>query len=130
MERTVKIRSFSYNVKEGKRTKRIRVNRGETHDFPEEAILEGEEMEAFVTESDGASEEEGSATLDFSEATVEDIAEYIEEQHPNVQELIDATEGSPSIAERILDAENAVTKGDPRKTLVEGLAEVVARGSE
>lgn len=128
-ERTVKIRAFSYNVTEGKRTKRIRVVRGETHDFPAEAIEAGEAIDAFATEEDLESGEV-QESLDFNTATVEDISEYIEEDHPTVQELIDATGGSPEIAEKILDAENNVTGGDPRKTLVEGLAEVVSRGSE
>lgn len=130
MERKVKIRAFSYTEKNGKKVKRVRVARGETHDFPEDAIEAGEAMDAFFSEDDGTEDGEGTAAFDFSEASVEDIAEYIEEEHPTVQELIDATEGNTEVAQKILDAENAATGQDPRKTLVEGLAEVIGRGSE
>lgn len=132
-ERTVKIRAFHYNEKVPHPTnpdkeiiKRTRVNRGETADFPDEAITEGEAMGAFVTEED----EKESAALDFSVAGADELAEWIEKEHPTVQEVLDATNGSPEVAQRMLEAENIATGNDPRSTLVEGLAEVVNRGSQ
>lgn len=135
-ERTVRIRSFAYTEEVPHPTnpnktviRRRRVARGETHDFPAAAIKEGEAFGAFVTEEDEAAAEE-EATPNFESADADEIAEWIIESKPTVNEVLDATGGSPAVAQKMLDAENIATGNDPRSTLVEGLAEIVNRGGQ
>jgi hypothetical protein len=71
--------------------------------------------------------------LQFSakDATDTELINWIKDGNPSVQDVVDASEGDPETAARLLSAEGAATGNDPRKGVVMGLEAVVSRaGSE
>jgi hypothetical protein len=130
---------------------------GETVDIPrEEDIARGEELHAFVTEEDieaaeaaadaeaEESEEMRQSQLEaqakptdteeveevssVSEMSDEELIDWIKKDKPNAHEVVDAAEGDPDLARRLLDAEDAATGGDSRKSVVSGLTAVIQQG--
>lgn len=81
---------------------------------------------AFVTDDETPEEEE----LDIETATVAELADWIRDEKPNTQEVIDASGGDPVVASKLLEAENTATGGNPRKGVVDGLGAVVNRGGQ
>jgi hypothetical protein len=74
-----------------------------------------------------------STALQFSakDATDTELINWIKDGNPSVQDVVDASEGDPETAARLLSAEGAATGNDPRKGVVMGLEAVVSRsGSE
>lgn len=150
-ERTIRHASFSYRVsgpdpiRQGETIYHERkAMQGETVDIPFEDDLErGERFGAFVTEKTPAAEsvvesertqpetepepeEDGEVEeLSVSEMTDEQLVEWISNDHPNVQTVVDAAEGDPENARRLLDAEDAATGGDSRKGVIDGLTAVI-----
>lgn len=68
--------------------------------------------------------------INFEDATVPEIVEWLRENTPNVNDTVAASGGDPDIAHKLLDAENEFQEGDPRKGVVDGLAEVISRGGQ
>ena len=76
--------------------------------------------------------EETGTELMFSaaDATDTELINWIKDKGPRVQEVIDASEGDPETAARLLAAEAAATGNDPRKGVVMGLEAVVRRSQQ
>lgn len=68
--------------------------------------------------------------LPFSakDATDTELINWIKDGSPTVQDVVDASEGDPEVASRLLTAETAATGNDPRKGVIAGLEAVVQRG--
>lgn len=66
--------------------------------------------------------------LDPATASVDDLARWIEQEKPTVQDVVNASGGEPDIARKLLEAESQATDQDPRKGVLEGLTAVIARG--
>jgi hypothetical protein len=60
----------------------------------------------------------------LSEATVPDIAEWIKDEHPTVDEVVEEVNNDPDSARKVLEAENLATGQQPRSTLVERLEDI------
>ena len=66
--------------------------------------------------------------IDPAGASVDELAEWISEQGPNVQETVNASRGEPEIAQKLLEAETQAKDGNPRDGVVKGLTAVISQG--
>lgn len=66
--------------------------------------------------------------LDPVTASVDDLARWIEQEKPTVQDVVSASGGEPDVARKLLEAEAQATDQDPRKGVLEGLSAVISRG--
>jgi hypothetical protein len=112
---------------------------GDTVDIPrEEDIARGEELHAFVTEEDAAAAQHEAEETDtdtepeevdsVSVMTDEELVAWIKEDKPTAHEVVDAAEGDPDLARRLLDAEDEASGGDSRKSVVSGLTAIISQG--
>lgn len=81
-----------------------------------------------VLDPDDAEAETDIVELDPSGASVDELAEWISTEQPNVQETVDASRGEPEIAAKLLEAESQAKDGNPRDGVVQGLTAVISRG--
>ena len=65
--------------------------------------------------------------LDESTPTSE-LADWIREDRPTIDEVVELAEGNPEFAQKLLDAENQATDNDPRKGVQAGLTAIIERG--
>jgi hypothetical protein len=65
--------------------------------------------------------------LDVNTASIGELAEWIANEQPNVNETVQASGGEPALAKKLLEAETEAHDGDPRKGVVDGLTAVIAR---
>lgn len=63
----------------------------------------------------------------FANKTDEELEAWIREEHPNVNEVVAASNGDPELASRLLEAESRAQDGDSRKGVVDGLMHVMAQ---
>jgi hypothetical protein len=84
------------------------------------AVLDAEALEQAVQ----AAQENA---LDVRGASVEELAEWIKSEKPTVNEVVQSSEGSGDLARKLLEAESLATDEDPRKGVVDGLTQVIAR---
>lgn len=73
-------------------------------------------------------EDDAVELLDVRTASVEDLSDWIKQDGPNINDVVQASEGEPDLAQKLLEAENKASDGDPRKSVVDGLTAVIARG--
>jgi hypothetical protein len=68
--------------------------------------------------------------LDVNEATVEELADWIQnnDPKPTVNDVVQASGGDANVARKLLEAESQATNGEPRKGVLEGLSAVISRG--
>jgi len=66
--------------------------------------------------------------LDPVTASIDELAEWIRQEKPTVNAVVQATDGDPDVAAKLLEAEGVATDGDPRDGVVKGLSAVIARG--
>jgi uncharacterized protein YlzI (FlbEa/FlbD family) len=66
--------------------------------------------------------------LDPATASVDDLARWIEQEKPTVQDVVNASGGEPDVARKLLEAESQANDQDARKGVVEGLTAVISRG--
>lgn len=78
-----------------------------------------------VIEEEDVEEEE---ILDSDTATVEQLAEWIRSERPTVNDVVQASDGDPEVARKLLEAEGQATNGQPRRGVMEGLTSVISRG--
>lgn len=133
---TIRHKAFSYRVLSDHPVepgKQIYVEhlarRGDTIDVLPEDYVRGERFGAF--EGVGPEPEpEPSGVPDLATATDTDLINWIKDGSPTVQDVVDASQGNPEYADRLLTAEAAATGNDSRKGVVEGLQAVVRRAEE
>ena len=65
--------------------------------------------------------------LDPATASVEELRQWIEEEKPTVNEVVQASDGQHDIAVKLLEAESAAQGGDARKGVMDGLSAVMGR---
>lgn len=137
--RTVKIRAFTYLTKvdtvRGDRVVRRDAFRGDEIEIDEVEAERGDRLGAFLTEDEKLDpsgrvitvDEEGEDTaFDASEAGEDELLSWIEDQNPTVKETVEAADGDPDVARRILEAEEET--GDSRAGVVKGLGAIIDRG--
>ena len=62
----------------------------------------------------------------FAELGTHEMAEYLEQNQPNVDETLALVEGDPEAAKRLLEAENIVTDNDPRAGVERGVQRIIS----
>ena len=134
--RKVKIRAHSH-LKEivdafGNRTTLYRVaKRGDEIEVSASESKRGDSLGAFWEEGEeeallkAASTVEEGGSPNLEEAGTDELVAWIETENPTVSDMLDAANGDPDVARRLLEAEQAT--GDPRKGAVEGLGAVISR---
>jgi hypothetical protein len=97
------------------------------------AEAEADEMEAIRqsqleaqtppgTDAEGEEVEEVSSVSEMSD---EELVAWIKEDKPTAHEVVDAAEGDPDLARRLLDAEDEASGGDSRKSVISGLTAII-----
>lgn len=138
--RTIKHAAFSYHdtvpdpIRPGEYipTERMALQ-GDTVEIPMDMDLErGERFGAFLGDGESVpgvptlDTDEGVSTSQLSDA---DLVAWIKEDGPTVQEVVDAAEGDPDQAQRLLVAEDRATGGDSRKGVTAGLTAIIANAT-
>lgn len=120
-ERTVAWRSLRYTDEDG----RVRTaSRGDTISLSHDEEAEADRIGALQPEP-GSAEPDGEAEPDLGSATVEQLEEWLKDEHPTVAEVISAAGGDADLAQRLLDAEYAATGEDPRRGVEAGLTKII-----
>lgn len=66
--------------------------------------------------------------LDVNTATVDELADWIRTERPTVNDVVQASDGDPEVAKKLLEAESQSHNGEPRRGVLEGLTAVISRG--
>lgn len=115
-ERTVRILGFRYTDEEG--IERM-ARQGQTFDFSDEDTARGDADGAFVTEETAVV---GEATISAA-STDDELEAFVKDA--KVGEVVEAAGGDAEFANRLLEAENGATGGEPRSGVLKGLTAVV-----
>ena len=102
-------------------------------------LEKGERLDAFYTTaeleaiSDKAAQSSGGGDdagdeINFTELGTHEMAEYLRENKPNVDDTLKLVENDPDAAKRLLEAEDIVTDNDPRTGIVQGVSKIVGEG--
>lgn len=136
---TVAHLSFPYRVEvdhpyeEGKTMINDRTaERGEEIEVMQEDYERGMRVGAFLKPGEKVELSEGErGPEEFSavDATDTELINWIKDDNPTVQMVIDASEGDDETAARLLEAENMATGNDPRKGVIAGLESVIRRAN-
>lgn len=124
-------------------------SRGQTVDITSPYDLQrGENEDAFMTDAeaeafrntpgayDPAAELERAMAagpapdFDWANASVDDMADYMEEHSLNVNAVLEVGQAHPDRINDILEAEGIVTEDSPRKGVTEGLAKIAEQNTE
>lgn len=120
-------------------------SRGQTVDITDDYDLQrGEEQDAFMSADElKAFQSEGTpydtvqtqdaseaAPFDWENATPEDMADYMEENSLNVNQVLEVAHAHPDKLDEILEAEGIVTGDSPRKGVVEGVERIANQSAE
>lgn len=132
----IKIRAFPYYVKVADpvtgepRTEERVARRGDVielsdNDFARAerfgAILTDEERDATTAETPPA----GDASVVPEDATAAELSEWIKSTKPTVDTVVERSDDDPAIAQKLIEAENLATGGQPRATLVSRLQDII-----
>jgi uncharacterized radical SAM superfamily Fe-S cluster-containing enzyme len=66
--------------------------------------------------------------IDIATASVEELADWIRTEKPTANDVVQASNGEPELAEKLLQAETIARDGEPRQGVLRGLSSVAARG--
>lgn len=79
----------------------------------------------------GEEVQEDEELLDVDEADEEDLATWIRQENPTVNDVVQASQGDPELARKLLEAERIAREPDsPRKGVTDGLSAVISRGGQ
>lgn len=117
-------------------------HRGETvkvSEMRESDLKKGERLGSFFNDDElkalervlesGGNPDAASSDFAASESSPHEIAEHITANSLNVDDTVALSDGDPETAQRVLEAEELASGGDPRKGVVAGLEAVIARNS-
>lgn len=79
-------------------------------------------------EAEALAEAEEEDEINVADATVEELADWIRNDGPTVNDVVQASEGDAGYARKLLDAETQAKDGEPRRGVVDGLSAVIGRG--
>lgn len=91
-------------------------------------IESGVVRDVQTDEATGEEVSEDEELLDVNSASADDLAEWIRNDRPTVNDVVQASGGEPDVAQKLLEAETQATDGEPRKGVLEGLSAVISRG--
>lgn len=72
--------------------------------------------------------EDDDELLDINEATVDQLVDWIHNDKPTINDVVQASGGDADLARKLLEAESKATNGEPRKGVLQGLSAVISRG--
>lgn len=127
---TIKIRGFTFHKEvenpagDGTTTVSDFATQGQEVEVNDADYKFGESIGAFVTDKD-ESEGGDSDVVSIADASDDELDVWLEEEAPTVGDLLDLVGDDKESAQRVLDAEDRVTNGDPRKSLADGLNKVI-----
>jgi hypothetical protein len=137
---TIAVRSFPYRIElphpyeEGETMINDRIAmRGEEIEVLQPEYERGMRLDAFLKEGQKMEQVTGDqrqSLFSAVDATDTELINWIKDDNPTVQDVIDASEADAETALRLLSAENAATGNDPRKGVIAGLEAVVRRSQE
>jgi hypothetical protein len=103
--------------------------RGDTVELLPYDVAKGERFGSFYTEEEEQAVEEQEVAL--NDLDTEELSDWLNsdgefegDQKPTVNQVLNAAKGNPDLATRLVEAENLATDGDPRSSLIEGLAKI------
>lgn len=111
----VKIRHFDYA--DGEKS----AKRGDVINVNAEDLERGKAIDAFASDAKDSESEE----VDVVDLSDDELADWLEEESPNVKETVAAAGDDPESARRLLAAEESVSGGDPRQGVVDGLNKII-----
>ncbi len=110
----------------------VNLNRGETvtvDQIGKLALMQGENIGAFYTQDEldvlAGKKAAPQAVEDLSSAGEFELAEWIKNDKPTVDEVLEKVGDDKDLANRMLQAENIATDGDPRKGVELGLTAII-----
>lgn len=134
-EVTIKIRAFPYYetvtdpvTQQEVRQERI-ARRGDTVQLEQGDYERAVRFDAVQGEVD-ADIQEVTGAFSLEQATPEEVADYLRGEKPSVKSLVEAVDGDPVLAQKVIDAENLATGQQPRSSLVDALTPVAAGTSD
>lgn len=114
--------------------KQVEARYGETVEIPrDEDYQEGLASGAFTTAADEAAAAPGEplpGTDDIKDMSDSELNEFVEARRLGAPATIALSGDDPVLAQRLIDAEQAVTGRDPRASVIEGLQRVIDRHNE
>lgn len=136
-ERTIKHRVFHYRTVEDDPNRpgnevyvEHAVSRGATVDIPLDVdINRGEKFGAFYTDEELNAQATAADTTGVEALDLDATVEWLESDEPTVDEVLEKSQGDPTRARVLLEAEDQATGGNPRKGVQDGLAKVIGEGS-
>lgn len=100
--------------------------RGDTIELSEAEARRGDALGAFTPDGPGGGElPPDGPSFNAMGATDEDLDSFV--TGANAPEVVEAAGDSPAAAERLLDAEERVRQGNPRKSVMGPLEDVIAQ---
>lgn len=130
-KKTIRILLFDYTDDEGNT---VEGRAGQTVKLSKEDVERGEAIGAFTDSVDDSGDSlEGGPVWDgtpIGELGDADLINWIDEENPTVSDVVDAANGDPELARRLLDAEESASGGDSRKGIVDGLGAIIERGNQ
>jgi len=91
-------------------------------------LIQSGAVRDITTDEDGEEVEPEEELLDVNTASVDQLAEWIKEERPTINDVVQASGGDPDVARKLLEAEAQAQSGESRKGVVEGLTAVISRG--
>lgn len=93
------------------------------------SLVETGAVKGVEVDDDGTVvDDEGEELLDVNDASVDDLVAWILDEKPTVNDVVQASNGEPDLAQKLLEAETQAQDGDPRKGVLDGLSAVISRG--
>lgn len=91
-------------------------------------LIESGAVRDVETDDSGEEVTEEEELLEVNAASVDDLANWIRTERPTVNDVVQASDGDPETARKLLEAESQAQDGEPRKGVLEGLTAVISRG--
>lgn len=87
------------------------------------------DIDAFYRHIDPEIEFSEPGHYEFAKMSEADLINWHRATKPAANTVVEASDGDPDVARRLIAAETTATGGDPREEVVSALAEVIARGN-
>lgn len=91
-------------------------------------IASGAVRDVETDEETGEEVEPEEEVLDVNTASVDELADWIRNDRPTVNDVVQASNGEAELARKLLEAESQAHEGQPRFGVQKGLSAVISRG--
>lgn len=136
VERVVKAQFFRYTKlvpvpgQDKPRAVMATARRGDTVQVLEAEAARAEQLDTFHTDAEITHTADGDIVeVDVREMSDADLAAWIKNDKPKVDEVVDLAEDDGALAERLLNAERTATGGNPRAGVNKGLTAIIDKAA-